>query len=161
MRARTALWLLIVVALAIFAGLNWSVVTAPTPLSFVFARVEAPLGVILLGVSAGITALYALFLMWIETAALLETRRSARELQTQRQLAESAEASRYQELRTYLQGELAQLQAIPEKVSREVIVRLDQVENQLKSDIERTGNTLAAYLGELEDRLSRGDQPGA
>jgi len=26
----------------------------------------------------------------------------------------------------------------------------------LRADIERTGNTLAAYLGEIEDRLERG-----
>lgn len=161
MRARTALWLVIVVALGVFAALNWSVVTAPAPLYFVFARVEAPLGLILLGVTVGITALYALFLMWIETGALLEARRSARELQAQRQLAESAEASRYEELRAFLQRELAELHTLPEKVSRELIARLDRAENQLRSDIERAGNTLAAYFGELEDRLGRGDRPGA
>jgi len=105
--------------------------------------------------------LYALFLTWIETSAWLEARRSARELHTQRQLAESAEASRYCELRVYLEGELAALRALPETASREVIARVDQAEDQLKSEIERTGNTPAAYFGELEDRLGRGERPGA
>ena len=161
MRARTGLLLVILVALGIFAALNWSAVTAPTLLYFVFARVEAPLGVILLGVAVGITVLCALFLAWIETSALLEARRAARELQAQRQLAESAEASRYTELRTYLQGELAALRALPEAASREVIARLDRTEEQLRGEIERSGNTLAAYVGELEERLGRGERPGA
>ena len=161
MRVRTALLLVILIALGIFAALNWSVITAPTSLYFVFARVEAPLGVILLGVTVGMTVLYALFLTWIETSALLEVRRSARELQAQRELAESAEASRYTELRAYLQGELAALRALPETASREVIARVDRAEDQLKGEIERAGNTLAAYFGELEERLSRGERPGA
>lgn len=160
MRARTALLLLIIVALGIFAALNWSAFTAPAPLYLVFARVEAPLGLILLGVTAGITALYVLFLLWIETGALLEARRSARELAAQRQLAESAEASRFAELRAYLERELGELRASPDKISREVIARLDRAETELRSDIERSGNTLAAYFGELEDRLNRGERPG-
>lgn len=161
MRARTALLLVILVALGIFAALNWSAITAPASLYFVFARVEAPLGIILLGVIVGTTVLYALFLTWIETSALLEARRSARELQSQRQLAESAEASRYAEFRTYLQGELAALRTLPEAASREVIARVDRAEDQLRGEIERAGNTLAAYFGELEDRLNRGERPGA
>jgi uncharacterized integral membrane protein len=161
MRARTALLLVILVALGIFAALNWSAITAPTSLYFVLARVEAPIGVILLGVIVGTTVLYALFLTWIETSALLEARRFARELQSQRQLAESAEASRYTELRTYLQGELTALRTLPETASREVIARVDRAEDQLRGEIERAGNTLAAYFGELEDRLSRGERPGA
>jgi uncharacterized integral membrane protein len=161
MRARTALLLLIVIALGIFAAVNWSVITTPAPLNLIVARVEAPLGVVLLGVTAAVTALYALFLMWIETAALLEVRRSARELQAQRQLAENAESSRYEALRAYLQGELAELGTLPDKISRELTARLDRVETQLRSDIERSGNTLAAYVGELEERLARGDRPPA
>lgn len=161
MRARTALLLVILVALGIFATLNWSAITAPASLYFVFTHVEAPLGIVLLGVTVVTTMLYALFLTWIETSALLEARRSARELQSQRQLAENAEASRYAEFRTYLQGELAALRTLPETASREVIERVDRAEDQLRGEIERAGNTLAAYFGELEDRLSRGDRPGA
>lgn len=160
MRARTALLLVILVALGIFAALNWSTITTPTSLNIVFARVEAPLGIVLLGVTVATTLLYALFLAWIETSALLEARRYARDLQAQRQLAESAEVSRYTELRAYLQSELSVLRTLPEAGSREVIARVDRAEDQLRGEIERTGNTLAAYFGELDDRLSRGERPG-
>ena len=159
MRVRTAVLLVILVALGIFAALNWSVIATPTQLHLVFARVEAPLGVVLLAVTAGVTVLYAAFLSWIETSALLETRRYARELQAQRQLAESAEASRYAELKAMVQSEVAGLRAVPERVAQDLIARLDRVEERLRGEIERTGNTLAAYFAELEDRLNRGERP--
>jgi hypothetical protein len=159
MRARTAALLVILVVLGIFTALNWSAFTAPTSLSLGVAHVDAPLGVVLLGVIIALTALYALYLTWVETSALLEARRFARELQTQRQLAESAEASRYAELRAYLETELAALRALPEATSREVIARLGRAEDALRGEIERSGNTLAAYVGELEERLGRGERP--
>jgi uncharacterized integral membrane protein len=159
MRARTAVLLVILVALGIFAALNWSVITTPTQLHVVVARIEAPIGVILLAVALALTLLYAVFLAWIETSALLEARRFARELQAQRQLAESAEASRYTELKSLLQTELSALRTLREDVSRDVLARIDRVEDQLRGEIERTGNTLTAYFAELEERLNRGERP--
>ena len=79
-----------------------------------FWRIQAPVGLILLAFTAGVTLLYAVFLTWIETSAMLEGRRFTRELQAQRQLAETAEASRYTELRTHLQAELASLRTVAE-----------------------------------------------
>ena len=160
MRARTALLLLILLALGVFAALNWTAFTAPVDLHLVLVRFQAPLGVIMLVATGAITLLYALLLAWIETTALLEARRYARELQAQRQLADNAETSRYAELKQYLQTELTALRAVPETTSRDVIARLERVETELRAEIERSGNTLAAYIGELEDRLARGDRPG-
>lgn len=159
MRARTAFLLLILGGLAIFAALNWSAFAAPTSLTLVFTRVEAPLGVIMLTVTTAITLLYAMLVAWRETFALLESRRYARELETQRQLAESAEASRYAQLRDFLESELAVLRTVPETTSRETMQRLDRLETTIRAEIDRAGNTLAAYIGELEERLNRGDRP--
>jgi uncharacterized integral membrane protein len=158
MRARTAFLLLILGGLGIFAALNWSVFTAPTSLSLVFARVEAPLGVIMLTVTAAVTLLYAMLVAWRETSALLESRRYARELEAQRHLAESAEASRYTQLRAFLESELAVLRTGPETTSREAMQRLDRLETTLRAEIDRASNTLAAYIGEVEERLSRSDR---
>ena len=159
MRARTALLLLVLVALGIFTALNWTAITTPTDLHLVFWRVQAPVGVILLAFTAGVTLLYAVFLTWIETSARLEGRRFTRELQAQRQLAETAEASRYTELRTHLQAELASLRTVAEGQAREVIARVDRAETQLRTEIEQSSNTLSAYFAELEDRLNRGERP--
>jgi len=159
MRARTALLLLILAALAIFTALNWTVITTPTQIYLVFARIDAPLGVILLAVTAGVTLLYGVFLTLIETSAMLDTRRYARELQAQRQLAETAEASRYTELKAYLQGEMASLRTLAGGKSDDVIARVNHAEEQLRGEIERASNTLTAYFAELEERLNRGERP--
>ena len=94
MRARTAFLLVILGSLGIFAALNWSVFTAATSLNLVFARVDAPLGVIMLGVTTAVTLFYALLVAWRETSVLLEARHHAKELEVQRRIAESAEAFR-------------------------------------------------------------------
>src|SRR5262245_21959504 len=159
MRVRTLLLLVILAAVAVFAALNWTAFSTPASLHLLVARVEAPLGVILLAVIAGLTLIYILFLAWVETSSLLEVRRYAREAHAQRQLAESAEASRYAELRTYLERELEALGGQPAAAGRDVIARVDQVAAELRAEVERTGNTLAAYVGELEERLERGDRP--
>jgi hypothetical protein len=99
-------------------------------------------------------------LAWLETGALLESRRYARDLQTQRQLAENAEASRYADLKAMLERELGEVRAAIEDVSRTAGTRLDQLRAEIQGDIERAGNTLAAYIGELEDRLG-GARPGS
>lgn len=155
MRARTALLLVVLVALGLFAALNWAVFTAPTDLNLLFARVQAPLGVILLVVIVAVTLLYAALLVWLETAARREARRAARELEAQRRLAQEAEASRFTELKAFLTAELGELRALPEATARDLTARLERVETALRGDVERAGNTLAAYIGELEERLER------
>lgn len=148
---------MILLAVGLFTALNWAAFSAPAPLSLGFRTVEAPLGMVLLGVIVGVSVLYLLFLTWLETSALLEGRRHARELLAQRQLAESAEASRLAELRRVLESELAAMREAPETAAARVLARLEQSEAALRQDIERAGNTLAAYIGELEDRLERRD----
>jgi uncharacterized integral membrane protein len=147
---------MVLLLLGVFATLNWAALSAPTPLNLLVTRVEAPLGVIMVAVVGGLTALYFLFVLGLETATLLEGRRHSRELLAQQRLAEEAEASRFTELRRYLEGELALLRNRPSDADREVLARLDQLQQTLRSEIERAGNTLAAYIGELEQRLETG-----
>jgi len=52
MRARTMILSVILVGISIFAALNWTAFTMPTPLHLVVVRVEAPLGAIMLAVTA-------------------------------------------------------------------------------------------------------------
>ena len=53
MRARTAVLLIVLAALGIFSALNWSAIVFPTTLHLVFARVEAPVGLVLQDLSVG------------------------------------------------------------------------------------------------------------
>lgn len=148
MRARTALLLLILAAVAAFAALDWSAITTPTEIRLVLTRVEAPLGVVLLLVAGGVSALSGVFLTWIETPVMLETPRYARELAAQRQLAGAAEAPRYTGLGACLRGGMATLRALAEGKSEDVIARLGRVEQQLRGEIDGAGNTLSAHVAE-------------
>jgi uncharacterized integral membrane protein len=153
-RPRTLVVLVLLFLIGLFAALNWTAFRTPTHLNLLLARIEAPLGLVMLGVVTVMTALYALFALYVETGALLESRRHARQLEAQRRLAAEAEVSRMTELRTYVEAQMAALHAAPTEAAQRLITRLEATESRLMQEIERTGNTLAAYIGELEDRLT-------
>lgn len=156
MKAGTLFLLMLLVAIAAFAVLNWSIFIAPTTLSLGIADVQAPLGLIMLGLMTFLAGLFLVFVVYMQTSVLIDTRRHAKELHANRELADQAEASRFTELRTYLETELAK-QASQNAESKEAImVRLDRLEHDLRDTVEQSGNTLTAYIGELEDRLERG-----
>uniref|UniRef100_A0A7V4A103 DNA cytosine methyltransferase n=1 Tax=Thermus tengchongensis TaxID=1214928 RepID=A0A7V4A103_9DEIN len=148
MSARTLFVLLVLLLLALFAWLNWGEITRPTSLSLGLTRVEAPLGLVLVVALGGVSLLYLIFTIGLETAALLEVKRYARELLQYKKLAEEAEQSRYTELRRYLEAELARLAEAEKEEIRALEARLAET-------LEKHGNTLAAYIGELEDQLLR------
>lgn len=156
MRARNMFLLLILVVVALFSVLNWSVFSTPTKLNMVFAQIDASLGLIMLGVVAGLSALYFLFVVWLETASLLESKRFSREMEAQRRVADNAEASRFSEFRQQLDAKLEGLRtlAAPSNESIQIVLaRVTALEATLRSEIDRSINTMATYVGELEDRL--------
>ena len=155
MYLRTLLILIVLGAVAIFAAINWKAFMAPTTLSVVFANVEAPLGLILLAVVGLLTLLFLLYVVYLQSSVLMENRRNARELQAQRELAEQAEASRISQLRSFLESELRRLGEKTEESKVVVLAKLEALERELRSVVEQSGNTLAAYIGEIEDRLER------
>src|SRR5687767_12515226 len=106
------------VLLLMFAIANWSLLTAPASLSFLLFTVEGPLGMILLGATLVLTALAGVYVLSLRTTMLMEMRRHTKELEAQRALADSAEASRFTELRARidaLEGKL--LEALGEATS--------------------------------------------
>lgn len=102
MPLRTLIVLLLAAMLAIFVGVNWTAFTAPTSLSLVFGTVEAPLGLVMLIVTGAVALVFLAYAFWLQAAVLRESRRMARELGAQRQLAEAAETSRLTELRAHI-----------------------------------------------------------
>lgn len=155
MPLRTILILFAVVALALFAALNWSAFTSPTTLRFGFGTVEAPLGLIMLGVTVFLVVLFLAFVIYLQTTVLLEERRHTRELQAQRGLADQSEMSRYTELRQFVETELEKDRQRQQRAQAEVLEKLDQLESDLRAAIEQSANTLAAYSGELDDFLKQ------
>ncbi|GIZ50218.1 LapA family protein [Noviherbaspirillum aridicola] len=155
MNIRTFLLLLVLAAVAAFVALNWSTFLAPSTLSLGFASFEAPLGLVMLGLLAALALAFLGFIVFLQTSVLLEARRHARELQTQRDLADQAEASRFTELRGFIEGEMRALAARDTDATHALLARIDQLETGLRGALSDSSNTLAAYLGELDDRLAR------
>ena len=155
MYLRTLLILAVLVAVAIFTAINWNAFAAPTTLSVVFAEVEAPLGLVLLGFVAVLTLLFLVYVVYLQSSVLIESRRYARELQAQRELADQAEASRFSQLRSFLDSELRRVAQISEESRTGVLAKLEELERELRTVVEQSGNTLAAYIGEIEDRIER------
>ena len=155
MRIRTLLLVVLVVAVGLFAALNWPAFTTPTALSLGVATVQAPLGLIMLCLLAAASALFLAWVIYLQGSVLLETRRQAKELQAQRDLADKAEASRFTELRQFMSAELMQVTQASSETRSNLLTRLDAMEQRQRAALEQTSNSLAAYIGELEDRLEQ------
>ena len=140
--ARAVAFFLILLLVGLFALLNWEAFAAMTPISLGFTTVQAPLGLIMLGLVAFLCLLFTVWVISLQAGSLLESRRQTKELQVQRDLADKAEASRFTELRT------------------DLVARLDRLQTENRVALEQSANTLAAQLGQLEDRLER-ERPAA
>lgn len=149
------LLLIILVTLVIFAAVNWQAIMTPVPLSLLFMDADAPLGLILLAVTGLIALLFLGFVVYMQSSTLIIRRKLNKEVEEQRKLANEAEASRFTELRSYLETELQQLKSQSTEIHQKVDTRLSQVEAVLKGAVEETGTSLSAYIGELEDRLEK------
>lgn len=155
MKLRTLLLVLFILFIAGFVALNFEQILQPTALNFGFMEVQAPMGLVLLGMLALVLVVFLAALVYYQTLHLMEVRRITREAADQRLLADKAEASRFTELRQYLQTELQATTAREQVLSEKVNLKLDQVQAALTQVIEQTGNSLSASVGELEDRLER------
>jgi uncharacterized integral membrane protein len=123
---RALVFFLVLVAVGLFAAINWDVFTALTPISLGFTTVQAPLGLIMLGLTAFLCVLFTVWVIVLQANSLRDARRQTKELQAQRDLADKAEASRFTELRA------------------DLLQRIDE-----------SANATAAHIAQLEDRLER------
>lgn len=155
MKLLGTLILLALVLLAAFAALNWDVLTAPTRVSFGFYSLDAPLGVILLGFALAVAALLLGYAVLQRAALLLESRRHAQELRTQREIAERTEASRLEALRLQLERECAELRASIQECSQRQASSARDLEQALHKSLEEAANSLAAAIGQIDDKLDR------
>ena len=142
--------------MALFTAVNWSAFVTPTTLSVIFASVEAPLGLVLLGIFVLLAALFLIYVVYLQSSVLFETRRHARELHSQRELADHAEISRIQDLRSFLETQLKTSGQQTERSRAETSAKLDRLESELRQSIEQCQNSLAASMAEIDDRLEHG-----
>ena len=157
MRIRTIVLIVAIVLMAGFAALNLDEFSRPSLLSLGFTTVQAPLGLVMLVLLAPVLLGVLATTLYIQSKHLLEMRQSTRALATQRELADKAEASRFTELRQYLEAQAVAAQQREAAHGTVLVERLTQAQQVLIGKIEQSGNTLAAYIGELEDRLDTRD----
>jgi uncharacterized integral membrane protein len=155
MNLRTLLIALTFVLLAVFALMNWGAFSAPTALSLGFAQVQAPLGLIMLVITGLVSGLFLVYIVFQQAGVILEARRYAKELQTHRELADKAEASRFTELQTFLADELRKVQSQRAVEAEQMNTRLQQLEQHILDKLDESTRTLSAYVGEVDDKLDR------
>ena len=155
MPLRTLVIVVMAMLLALFVAVNWAAFMAPTTLSMIFGTVQAPLGLVMLVITGFVAALFVAYALWLQGSVLMETRRMTRELDSQRQLADQAEASRFTELRALIE---TRLDAVTSAIADERAGRSAEIArlgDELRLAIDQAANGHAAQLGELQDRLER------
>lgn len=146
MKFRTVLIIaLALAAVAAFVAANWSAFLTPTTLSLGITTIEAPLGLLMLILLGAFTLAFVAFTAYMQTAAVRESRRNSREIQAQRELADHAEASRFTELRTFLQSELQQMHAREDAHRASLLDRLDRMERSMHASPQTAHYTTATH----------------
>lgn len=153
MKISTLFLVLALAVAAVLAALNWSAFNQATTLSLGFTNVTAPLGLIMLGLLVAVSVLFLAYLVTLQTSVLLETRRHARELKAHRALADQAEASRFTELRSFIESELQVRGTQEAEMHSTLLARMDRLDESVRGSLLDANNTVAAYMGELENRL--------
>jgi uncharacterized integral membrane protein len=150
-------WLIItcLIVLGMFSVANWDLLTAPASINLLVFTVEGPLGMILLGAALVLAALCTVYVLWLRTTTLMELRQHTRDLEAQRALADRAEASRFTELRVYIGEEAGRQRTLVEEVRDALNTRVDAFERTLLGSVQEASNTLAAYVGEVDEKLNR------
>lgn len=162
MRTRTILLVAAILVVAGFAALNWSEITRTSPLLFGPIVAEAPLGAILLALLGLTLVLFLASTAAMRTQSLIDYRQHQKTLEAQRELADKAEASRFIELRTYMDEHLRRLGERDTLATSEFDQAMLQNRREMQQQMEQMNRMLAARLNELEHRLeSRFERMGA
>ena len=158
MRSLAAVVLLIL--LAAFAAANWGAFTAPTQLTLGVTSVQAPLGVLMLGVCALLVLGLGGLALWVHTRSLMELRRQVKTQQSLRELADKAETSRLTQLQAALDAATQRLSAQIEATQGRLLERIDHLQREHARDVAENANSLAAALAEFDQRVTGGSRAG-
>ena len=150
MRTRMTFLLVALLITAVFVALNWPEFVRPTPVSLGVTIVDAPLPLILLGglLLALVGALG--HATWTDASHERALSLHLRELQAQRNLADKAEASRFTELRHYLDQQAAELRQREAVTAEALQATLIKGQRDMQASAELMATQLAAQLGTLQ-----------
>jgi predicted component of type VI protein secretion system len=153
MRGRIAFIVVAVLVVAAVAALNWPLFTRPESMSFGIMSASVPLGVTMLVLLGIVLAVFLVSSAIEESRYLLEHRRHTRAMQTQRDLAEKAEASRFTDLRQQLDTHMRESRHRDSIVTTEFEKRLMQSHSELRAQLERMYQMMSTRLEEMEERV--------
>ena len=153
MRFRTILLVVAILLIAGFVALNVDEFTRISVLSLGFTTVRVSLGLVMLLLLIAALVVFLASTLYMQSKHVLEARTHTRELNAQRELADKAEASRFTELRAYLEEQTLAEQRRESALGTVLEDRFSRLQQALLARMEQTDNTLAAYMGELENRL--------
>lgn len=159
MRLKTLLLIVGIVLIAAFAVANVEEFTRPSVLNFGFTRMQLPLGLVMLLVVIVLMLIFLMTTLYMRSANLIETRGYAKQLAAQRELADKAEASRFTDLRRYMETQAALVANQSKDVVNAMDRRLAQTEKFMLQRLDQSDNTNSAYWGQHDDALSRGRRP--
>lgn len=98
-----------VALIVLFAGLNWAALSADTALNLAVMQVQAPMGIILLGLTALFVALFFIATLYSRISNLMESRRLHKDVRAAQDMADKAEASRLEGLQHLIVTEFRML----------------------------------------------------
>ena len=155
MRTKTIFLIIAAALVAAFVALNVEEFIRPSILSLGFVTIQVSLGLVMLVLLAIVTLIFLVSTLYTQRSNLIETQHYARDLTTSRQLADKAEASRFTELRNYLEAQTVAAQQREAAAGTAMADRFARQQQALLARIEQSDNAMAAYIGQLEDRLER------
>ena len=141
--------------IAAFGILNVDEFTRVSTLNLGFTTMQLPLGMAMTILVIAILLIFLATTLYMHSTNLIETRKYAKELTVQRELADKAESSRFTDLRRYMesQADLALNQANGTVAAMDR--RIMQTEQLLLQRFDQSDNSNAAYWGQQDDAMAR------
>lgn len=112
---RFANWLLwiVVMVFVVLSILNWTTLMTPAPIELLVMRIEAPLGVIMVGLTGALVLLFFVATLRNQISTLLETKRLNKEI---RRLQSAENGTLSHELSTLREQMLSQFEKINQRL---------------------------------------------
>lgn len=167
MRSRGIIVTLIVILLLLFAFLNFSSLVVNLPLNLIFFRVQAPLGLILVGFALFLSFIFLLVSLFRRAGQLRQISQLETELERERALVEKKRLAEFEALEGRMIERFGALEAtlqqavqsaLAEQHSRLELSERAQLE-RLETQLLGLRNDLADDLGELNTAVRRSLPP--
>ena len=155
MRTKILLLIIGIVLIAGFGALNVDEFTRTSTLNLGFTNMQLPLGLVMAVLVIAVLLIFLVTTLYMHSTNLIESRKHAKQLNAQRELADKAEVSRFTELRRYMESQAALASNQGNDTVSAIDRRIMQTEKRLLQRLEQTDNTNAAYWGQHDDALMR------